>query len=324
MEDPLMNVRQTGDHRSFSVQDQKPVRAAASLSGSRCLVGLLVLNLLVSSTMLVGFFVFASALQSQVKEMGETMNPLTQLGLLWRTNTDLSTWKGALSTVSSLADQVKSVDWAVQESWKTYGPANCDSYPMSQDKATCESFVGDDGKKCTWFQDDYFCNGTATQKSYESTNTISVRERDSQSVQNFLAQLKDGLDVVVAKLPTLDETKKQAVASNTNQVCASTPASLEVKEHSFLNVPLLADTTVKDFPCFAHQTADQGHLITEDAVSSVISGLVKMRVLYCDISPEGPGPSCDNLEKSIKNTVMAYRNFVLDMINKYTAAAAQA
>lgn len=319
MEDPLMHDQQAA-RASFAVQENgKRARAGASapLSGSRCLLGLLVLNLLVSSTMLIGFFVFAFSVKSQVKEMNEAMNPLTQLGLIWRTNTDLSTWKSALSTVSALADKVKDIDWAVEEPFTSYGYATCDYF--NDDEAECKSFKGDEGLQCTWEGNDpASCTGNAEQYNYPTERKIIITSQTSTSMQRFFRNLKDGLDAAAAKLPTADDAKKQAAAGKTEQVCSNTPAPVSVKEHSSANVPLLVDKIGKDFPCFVQQTSDQAKMITEEKVSSIISALYKMNIINC--YARANDPNCEKRQESATDTFMAYHDFVEKLIAKFTAA----
>lgn len=317
MEDPL--VYEPKKKSSFAMMDPGATTSAADpVSGSRCLLVLLVLNLLVSSTLLVGFFVSVFQVKAEVKSIRESSTPLNQLGRLWRTNTDLSTWKETLSTVSKLADQVKDIDWTAEESYTYHTPAGCKDYPMYDDKATCESFKGDDGKTCKWTEDQG-CEGDAYQRSYPVTQKLQVTSSGSRDVQNFFASLKKGLDTIISKLPSADDTKKQAAAGKTSQVCASAPAPIVVEDDSILDVPVLADTIVKDLPCFAHESEDQLNIATKDSVSSVISGLQSMNLLCNYFGPDDSPQQSEICLKDKTDAVMAFRNIFLDLVKKYTS-----
>ena len=316
MEDPLMY--EPKKKSSFAMMDPGATRPAADpVSGSRCLLVLLALNLLVSSTLLVGFFVSVFQVKAEVKSIRESSTALNQLGRLWRTNTDLSTWRETLSTVSKLADQVKDIDWTVEESYVYHSPRGCDDYPMSDDKATCESFVGDDNKKCKWTEGQG-CEGNAMQINYPTTQKLEVDSRSSKYVQDFLAQLKKGLDTIISKLPSADDTKKQAAGGKTSQVCASAPVPIVVEDDSILDVPVLTDTMVKDLPCFAHESEDQLNIATKDSVSSVMSGLQSMNIL-CNYNGPDTQQQIDICLQDATDIFMAYRNIYLDLVKKYTS-----
>lgn len=312
MEDPL--VYEPKQKSAFGVHDAGVhSRAPAPAQGSRLLVGLLVLNLIVSSTLLVGFFVSVFQVKAEVKSIRDSSTPLAQLGKLWHTNTDLSTWKEAMTTVSKLADQVKDIDWKAHESYIIHTERDCnDLYGES-----CEAFVGDDGKKCKWDEDANHCTGSAHQMAYPETIDMVIESSGSKKAQDFFAGLKKWMDDLASKLPSTDDKEKQAASGETSQVCASTPAPIVVKEESVLDMPVLADTMAKDAPCFAHKSEDLLNSATKDIVSSIVIQLGKYDFVCGPI-----GQTYETYEQCIQDQIgkiMAFRNFFLQLVSKYTS-----
>ena len=228
--------------------------------------------------------------------------------------------------------QVSKVDWSHQEKYKEYNFETCGDDPLFTDQASCLAFVGDDKKKCQWYEPTNpppttppctpeqgvatgCCWGTAQQQYSPVDRTIEITEQESQSAQTFITSLKTALDAAIAKLPTKNgqNVPKSSHPGVSNKTCAATKEPLDV-ETSLINVPQVADTMLRELNCLVAKIADQGDSITLVTVKAIYEGIQKFMNSQQGGGRPNPNP---HQEDNDVNSFMATVNMFKAIADKY-------